>query len=169
MIGGTIVCGVSETAEGRAAANLASALGARLGLRVVVVSVVEGLSEAARESVTGRQRQGGAERTVREIARETGDGAETRVVHGRRAEALAQVAAEEGADMIVVGSRPAGFGSGKLRSTLARELEAVTPVPVLVAPPTTRKRSERRLFAADEPALPSDEAELGVTGRAAGG
>jgi nucleotide-binding universal stress UspA family protein len=142
------VCGVGDAVDGRATADLASALGARLGLRLVLVSVVDGLTDVTRESLGGRQLQDGAERVVREIARELGDGAETRVVHGQRAEALAQVAAEEGADVIVVGSRPAGFGSRKLRSTLARELEALTPVPVLVAPPSTRRRSEHRLAVA---------------------
>jgi len=150
MTGGTIVCGVSEGPEGRAAADLASALSARLGLRLVLVSVVDGLPTGARDSLTARQRQSGAERTLREIAVKLGAGAETRVVHGPRAEALAQVAAEEGADVIVVGSRPTGLGNRKLRSTLARELEAVTPVPVLVTPPSTRKRSERRLAVAAE-------------------
>jgi nucleotide-binding universal stress UspA family protein len=72
------------------------------------------------------------------------------VVLGDRAEALAQVAAEEGADLIVIGSRSVGLGSRKLRCTLARELEAATPVPVLVAPPATRKRSDRRLSVAGE-------------------
>jgi nucleotide-binding universal stress UspA family protein len=148
-MGGTIVCGVSE-AEGRAAADLAGALGARLGLRLVLVSVVDGVPDAARESLTGRQRQSGAERMLRDITRELGGSAETRVVHGQRAEALAQVAAEEGADVIVVGSRPSGLGSRNLRSRLARELEAVTPVPVLVAPPLTRRRSDRRLTVAAE-------------------
>jgi nucleotide-binding universal stress UspA family protein len=148
MMGGTIVCGVSETAEGRAAADVASALGARLGLRLVLVSVVDGLSADTLDSVTGRQRRTGAERMLREIASEIGDGTEARIVHGQRAEALAQVAADEGADVIVVGARSAGLGSRKLSSTLARELETVTPVPVLVAPPSTRKRSERRLAVA---------------------
>jgi nucleotide-binding universal stress UspA family protein len=119
-------------------------------VRLVLVSVVDGVPAEAMESLTGRQRQSGAERTLHELACEVGDGAEVRVVHGRRADALAQVAAEEGADLIVVGSRPAGLGSGKLRSALARELEAVTPVPVLVAPPSTRRRSLQRLaMAAD--------------------
>jgi nucleotide-binding universal stress UspA family protein len=148
MTGGTIVCGVSETPDGRGAADLAGALSARLGLRLVLVSVVDGLPAGGQDSLTARQRQSGAERTLRELALKLGEGAETRVVHGPRAEALAQVAAEEGADAIVVGSRPTGLGNRKLRSTLARELEAVTPVPVLVAPPATRKRSERRLAVA---------------------
>lgn len=150
MMGGTIVCAVSDPADGRVAADLAGALGARLGLRVVLVSVLEALPAAARDSVTGRQRQAGAEQMLREAARSIGEGVETRVVRGQRAEALARVAAEEGADAIVVGSRPTGFGSRKLRSALACELEALTPVPVLVAPPATRKRSERRLAAAGE-------------------
>jgi hypothetical protein len=47
--------------------------------------------------------------------------------------------------MIVLGSRPTGFGGRKLRCTLARDLEAATPVPVVVAPPSTRKRSDHRL------------------------
>jgi nucleotide-binding universal stress UspA family protein len=149
-MGGTIVCGVSETAEGRAAAELAGALGVRLGLRVVLVSVLDGMPVSARESLTGRLRQIGAERSLKEVAQASAEGAETRVVHGQRAEALARVAAEEGADVIVVGSRAAGLGSRKLRSTLARELEAVTGVPVLVAPPVTRRRSERRLAVAVE-------------------
>jgi nucleotide-binding universal stress UspA family protein len=149
-MGGTIVCGVSDSASGRAAADLASALGTRLGLRLVLVSVLDWVPPGARESLSGRQERSGAERLLREIADGVGDGTETRVVHGPRAAALAQVAAEEGADAIVVGSSPAGLGNRKLRSSLARELEAVTPVPVLVAPPSTRRRSERRLaLAAD--------------------
>ena len=146
MMGGTIVCGVNDTAEGRAAADAAIALGARLGLRLVLVSVVDdGRPAAARGGEPGRQRRSGAEQNRRELAGQIGDGTEVRRGHGPRAEALAQVAAEEGADVIVVGARPAGLGSRNLRSTLAKELEAVTPVPVLVAPPSTRKRSERRL------------------------
>lgn len=144
MTGGTIVCGVTGTPEGRTAAGLARALGARLGLRLVLVSVVDAMP-GGHESLSVRQLRIGAERTLESIARELGNGTERRVVLGPRAEALAQVAAEEGADLIVLGSRPAGLGSRKLRCTLARELEAATPVPVLVAPPATRRRSEHRL------------------------
>lgn len=144
MTRGTVVCGVTETPDGRSAAELASALGTRLGLRLVLVHVVDGVPPGTHESLTARQRQAGAEQALDEIARGLGDGAEKRIMLGNRAEALAQVAAEEGADLVVLGSRPAGFGR-KLRSTLARELEAATPIPVVVAPPTTRKRAEQRL------------------------
>ena len=126
---GTILCDVTDALEGRSAADFTSALARRLGLRVVLVCV----------GVTGGQPH---------IAHEFADEAETRVAWGDRAEALARVAAEEGADLIVVGSRSAGFGGRNLRCALARELEAATPVPVLVAPPSTRKRSDRRLATA---------------------
>jgi nucleotide-binding universal stress UspA family protein len=139
-MGGTIVCGVSG-AGGHDAAEVASALRARLGLRLVLVSVLEGAHDVGAD---------GAEELLARFARELGD-AEKRVVVGDRAEALAQVAAEEGADLIVVGSRPAGLASRNLRSALASELEAMTPVPVLVAPPSTRKRSEQRLEVAINP------------------
>lgn len=142
---GTILCDVTEPLAGRSAAGFAGALAARLGLRLVLVHVVSGLTRAALESVTGRQLRSGAERTLAAIARELGPDAETRVAIGDHAETLARVAAEEGADLIVVGGRPAGLGGRNLRWTLARELEAATPVPVLVAPPSTRKRSDRRL------------------------
>jgi nucleotide-binding universal stress UspA family protein len=145
-MGGTIVCGVSETGRDRGVAELAAALGERLGLRLVLVHVVDGVASFAPESVTGRQRQSGAERMLDIVAREVG-GAETRVVIGHRGDSLAAVAAEEGADLIVVGSSASGLRGKTLRSGLARELESATAVPVLVAPPSTRTRSGRRLAA----------------------
>lgn len=144
MVGGTIVCGVTEAQDGWGAASLAQALGERLALRLVLVHVVDGVPAGAHESLTARQRQKGAEKILNTLARDIGNGTEKRIVIGDRAEGLAQVAAEEGADLIVLGSRSAGLGSRKLRCTLARELEATTPVPVLVAPPTTRRRSDHR-------------------------
>ncbi|HEY3549754.1 MAG TPA: universal stress protein [Gaiellaceae bacterium] len=145
MTRGTVVCGVTETPDGRSAAELAGALGTRLGLRLVLVHVVDGVPPGTHESLSARQRQAGSERLLHEVARDIGAGTEQRIMVGNRAEALAQVAAEEGADLVVIGSRPAGFGNRKLRSTLARELEAATPIPVVVAPPATRKRTEQRL------------------------
>ena len=142
--GGTIVCAVVDSDEGRDAAELACALGTRLDLRVVLVSVIDG-SAGAEESLGGRQRQHSAQRTLAELGRDLGNGTETRLLLGPRAEGIAQVAAEEGADLIVLGSRSSVLGKGRLRCTLAGELEAATPVPVLVAPPATRRRSDQRL------------------------
>lgn len=148
MSGGTIVCGVTETEDGRDAADLAGALVARLGLRLVLVHVLDGVPPGTHESLTARQQQAGAERMLAALAQETGDETETRIVVGDRAEALSQIAAEEGADLIVIGSRPAGLGRRHLRCTLARELEVTTHVPLVLAPPATRRRSDHRLVAA---------------------
>jgi nucleotide-binding universal stress UspA family protein len=134
-MGGTVVCGITETLAGRGAADLAHALGARLGLRVVLVHVVE------EGGLNSRQ-------LLDEIAFEFGEGTETRILLGNPADALAEVAADEGADLIVIGSHPAGFGSRRLRCALARELEAATHIPVVMAPPATRKRSDHRLAVA---------------------
>jgi nucleotide-binding universal stress UspA family protein len=149
-MGGTIVCGVTDSAEGRAAAQLAGALSSRLGLRLVLAHVVDGLRPEAVDSLTGQQMLIGAGRALSEIGREVDghDAAETRIAVGDRADRLAQVVDEEGADLIVIGSRASGVRRRSLRCTLARELEAATPVPVLVAPPQTRRRSDRRLAVA---------------------
>jgi len=148
-MGGTIICDVTEAVAGRNAAEFAGALAARLDLRLVLVYVLTAAPAGADESVTARQERTGAEQTLDEIAREIGHDAELRLVVGEHAEAVARVAAEEGADLVVVGGRPAGLGRRNLRWTLARQLEAATPVPVLVAPPSTRKRSDRRLAVAE--------------------
>jgi len=134
-MGGTVVCGVTGTPGGRGAADLAHALATRLGLRLVLVHVVAAVPAEAEQILT-------------EVALEIGAETETRIMLGNRADALSEVAAEEGADLIVIGSRPAGLGSRRLRCALARELEAATHIPVVVAPPATRKRSDHRLTVA---------------------
>jgi nucleotide-binding universal stress UspA family protein len=141
---GTLVCGIDGSGEHGGAVELAGALAARLGLRIVLVHVLEG-PPGTTDSVGGRERLAGAKLALEWAARDLGEGAETRVAVGDCAQGLAQVAAEEGADLVVLGSRPAGLGGSKLRCRLARELEAATPIPVLLAPPSTRRRSDHRL------------------------
>jgi nucleotide-binding universal stress UspA family protein len=126
-MGGTIVCGVTRSAAARDAAELAAALAARLRMRLVLVHVSRG-GDADTRATPGAE--------------------DVRVVDGSRADAIAEVAAEEGADLIVLGSRTGGPRRRLLRSGLARELEEVTPVPVLIAPPSTRARSGQRLAVA---------------------
>jgi nucleotide-binding universal stress UspA family protein len=149
---GTIICGVTDTAEGRGAAQLAGALAERLDVRLVYAHALDGIPRGAEESLTSRQRLGGAERALTSIAQESAPtrGVELRIDFGERAQLLAQIAAEEGADLVVLGSRPSGLRRRALRCTLARELEAATPAPVLVAPPQTRQRREQRLELLEE-------------------
>ncbi|HZQ03156.1 MAG TPA: universal stress protein [Gaiellaceae bacterium] len=138
---GTILCDVTDPLAGASAAEFAAAVGARLGLRLVLVHVRAGVAQSSQASGPPP-----SEQALAAIADRLGHDAETRVaVGGDHAEALARVADEEGADLIVVGARPVGMGGRNLRAALARDLEAATPVPVLVAPPSTRRRSGQRL------------------------
>jgi nucleotide-binding universal stress UspA family protein len=149
---GTILCGVTDSAQGRGAAQAAVAVSERLGLRLVLAHVVEEPAIAgANRNVDVTEGRREAARVLEQIARDLAldSEVECREAFGDRAERLAQIAAEEGADMIVLGSRPHGFRGRHLRCTLARELESTTPCPVLVAPLQTRKRSERRLAVAE--------------------
>lgn len=142
---GTIICGITGSAGGRGAAELSAALSARLELRLILVHVIDDRSPGHTTPIA----RAGAERMAAALTQDVADATETRVVAGTRAVMLAQVAAEEGADLIVLGSRSARFlGRRHLRCALAGELEAVTPVPVLVAPPSTRRRSGHRLAVA---------------------
>jgi nucleotide-binding universal stress UspA family protein len=86
-----------------------------------------------------------AERRLEELAREHDleQRAERRVAVGDATTLLGQIASEEAADMIVVGARTRGWGRRGLESRLAQELETETPVPVLIAPPRTRRPRKR--------------------------
>jgi len=132
---GTILCGVDDSRSARDALQLAAALSGRLHVRLVVAHV------ASRESIDQ------AERLVSRLLLEPAPAvrAEPRVAAGDRAARLAQIAAEEGADLIIVGSGRDGRLRLRAGSTLASELESATSCPVVIAPPQTRPRSELRL------------------------
>lgn len=141
---GTLVCAVTDGAENDDAVTQAVALSERLGLRLVLAQVVEGIGTLggdADESVTMKSDRKLAERGLEELARDhdLGESAWRRVAIGDPAEALGQIASEEAADVIVVGARARGWRGRGLESRLAQELEAETPVPVLIAPPRRRR------------------------------
>ena len=138
-IGGTILCGVDGSRGARDALQLARALSERLGLRLVVAHVVG-----------NEDRLQAGERLLDEIAAHKAGAkrAERRVAIGDPAARLAEIAGEEGADLIIVGSpsgRPRKLGR---RGVLARQLESATSCPVLIAPRQTRPRSQLRLASA---------------------
>jgi nucleotide-binding universal stress UspA family protein len=138
---GTLVCAVTEDAESADALALSTELSERLGLRLVLAQAVDGMGGDGRESVTTQAGRQGAERRLARLAEEHGvaDRAERRVAVGEPAALLGQIAAEEAADMIVVGARHRGWRR-RLESRLADALETETPVPVLIAPPRARRK-----------------------------
>jgi nucleotide-binding universal stress UspA family protein len=141
---GTVVCAVTEGAESDDAVAQAVAVSERLGLRLVLAHVVDGIALAnggGGESVTMKGDRQGAEKRLADLVRDHGvaESAEQRVAVGEPATLLGQIASEEAADVIVVGARPRGWGRRGLESRLAEELETETPVPVLIAPPRARR------------------------------
>jgi nucleotide-binding universal stress UspA family protein len=149
---GTIVCGVTETGPGREALTAAVELSKRLGLRLVLAHVAEGIGPIGDgnndgdgdgdgvESVTMQRSRQGAVRVVERLALEFGiaERAERRSAVGDPAALLGRIAAEEGADVILVGARARGRLRRGLESRFARQLEVETQVPVLIAPSRAR-------------------------------
>ncbi len=139
---GTLVCGVVDREDGRRALDLAVEVSERLGLRLVLAHAgggfapIEANGEVA-ESVTTKADREGGERLLARLVTEYGlsDRAERRVGTGDAATVIGRIAAEEAADLIVVGSRARGRLRRGFQSRLAEQLGSETPVPVLIAPP----------------------------------
>ncbi len=144
---GTLVCGVTEGAESNDALALGAELSERLGLRLVLAHAVEGIAGMGdadgNESVTIKANRQRAERRLARLADEHGvaDRAERRVAVGDPAGVLGQIAADEAADVIVVGARTRGWRR-RLDSRLADELETETETPVLIAAPRAHRTRE---------------------------
>lgn len=147
IVRGTIVCGMTDSDEGHSALELGAELSKRLGMRLVLAHVAEGLAPLDgygddNESVTMKGNRRGGELLLARLAREHGVGhtAECRVAIGEPALLVGQIAAEEAADVIVVGSRARRWPGRGLQSKLAERLERETPLPILIAPPANGRR-----------------------------
>jgi nucleotide-binding universal stress UspA family protein len=128
--GGTIVCVVEDPESADAALDVAKGLAGRFAARMVLVGVSD-----REESLGTIQLRAGARRRLQRLAVEHGLlDEEQRVVGGDLAEAVARVAAEEAADVIVVGARR-GLRTRTLLSLVAGDLAATASCPVVVAPP----------------------------------
>jgi nucleotide-binding universal stress UspA family protein len=145
----TIVCGVDGSADSEAALRVAARLADRLGDRLVLANVVEyvnssyataraigpGLvAQPALADVLGEQVRAG-ERLLEEMAdRANVETADRRVVAGFAAERLADLADEEDAELIVVGSRGRGAFKAAFLGSVSTSLIGVARCPVLVVP-----------------------------------
>jgi nucleotide-binding universal stress UspA family protein len=144
---GTLICGVSDNDDGRSAVEMADELSDRLGLRLVLAYARDGIGALAAdvegaESVSMKANREGAARALAQLAADCGvaDRAEQRSGTGDAATLIGQIAAEEAADLIVVGARMRGRLRRGFDSQLAEQLESETPVPVLIAPPRKSRR-----------------------------
>ena len=118
-----IVCGVDTSDAAVAVVALARRLADRLGQDLIVGHVADGPGDEAERLATIRERAGAEDAEVRLLP------------PGPAADALIAAAADEGASLLVVGSR----GQSALRSgvlgSVTRELAARSPIPLVVVPP----------------------------------
>ena len=146
----SIVCGVDGSADSEAALAVAAELAEGLGARLVLAHVTDhvpayaavgpmaAMPRPAPMAVIEGINETGA-RLVAEMAQAAGlEEAEQRVVSGIAAERLADVADEQMADMIVVGSRGRGAFKAALLGSVSGELIGVARCPVLVVPKGVR-------------------------------
>lgn len=139
---GTLVCGIDGNADTRRALETAVELSERLGLRLVLAHASGGIGPVAgsgddAESVSMKANRQGSETLLARLAAEHGvaERAERRSGTGDAATVIGQIAAEEAADLIVVGSTLRGRLRRGFESRLADQLHSETPVPVLIVPP----------------------------------
>jgi len=142
---GTVVCAVTDGDEGDDALELGLELSERLGLRVVLAQAVPPGRREARDAGDGDYER--VQHRLAQLAREHGviDLVERRVAVGDPAVLLGRIAAEEAADVVVVGA--AKRRRNAFDASLAHELETETPAPVVVALPgkrRTRRHGRRR-------------------------
>jgi nucleotide-binding universal stress UspA family protein len=149
-MGGSIVCGVDGSADSQAALGIAARLAERLEARLVLAQVAEvpvapyaaggvGAGRIAPQPMTlatrADQEEAGA-RLLEQIAAEHGLGdAERRVIAGFPAERLADLADDEDAELIVVGSRGRGRFKAAFLGSVSSSLVGVARCPVLIVPP----------------------------------
>jgi nucleotide-binding universal stress UspA family protein len=149
----SIVVGVDGSEDSEAALVVAEGLADWLGARLVLANVVEyahspsatvgpmgpgiGASVPFGDAL-GEQVQA-AEALLEKIVDEADVEAETRVVAGLAGERLADLADEENAAMVVVGSRGRGAFKAAFLGSVSTSLIGVARRPVLVVPPGARK------------------------------
>ena len=129
---GTLICGVEDSPEAAEALRVATRLSLDTGLRLVVVHVED---IGPRSAFQTSARQHGRQLLDRVLAKQAvREDLDTRVEVGPAAQALARVAAEEAATLILVGSPSRHCWHLPLRSRLTAELVATADCPVVVVP-----------------------------------
>ena len=145
----SIVCGIDGSADSQAALAFAAQLARRLGTRLVLAHVGEpayipyagaapfggSAGRIAVEEEIHEQKEA-AERLLERVAVDAGlADAERRVSVGLPAERLADLADEEDAELIVVGSRGRGAFKAAFLGSVSNSLVGVARCPVVIVPP----------------------------------
>ena len=138
---GLIVCCIDGSNESRSAAALGASLADRLGLRVLLLSVVGTVTQPGVSAApAGQERLAAAEREqaegiLNEVAADVGaTEAERRVEFGPAAGRILDVCETEKASLVVLGTRGRGRMKAAVLGSVSREVAARAPCPVLVVP-----------------------------------
>jgi nucleotide-binding universal stress UspA family protein len=150
-MGGSIVCGVDGSADSQAALGIAARFAERLDARLVLAHVADvavlpyaavggigagGLAPPPMQPATHEDQEKAGARLLEQIADAQGLGdAERRLVVGFPAERLAELADDEDAELIVVGSRGRGRFKAAFLGSVSSSLVGVARCPVLIVPP----------------------------------
>jgi nucleotide-binding universal stress UspA family protein len=141
-MGRSIVCGVDDSPDARAVLGVAARLAERLERKLVLIHVIP-FGHASDPHVGGvanaaptRERNARGERLLAQLAEELGIADVRRqVVDGLPAERLADVADEEDAELIVVGSRGRGALKAAFLGSVSNGLVGVARCPVVIVAP----------------------------------
>jgi nucleotide-binding universal stress UspA family protein len=145
----SIVCGVDGSTDAQAALQVAAGLAKRLELRLVVAHVAEpdyipyaaaapfgGMAGRYAVLEAAESQEESAERLLEKVVAAAGLGdAEQRPCVGVPAERLADLADEEEAELIVVGSRGRGAFKAAFLGSVSTALVGFARCPVLIVPP----------------------------------
>jgi len=155
----TIVCGVDESAGARQALRVASCLANALDAGLILahaapVPLVPGASAAAE----GQERLRHAEiERVEELLEQLAadeqisSSLRVRVAFGAAGGTLADIVEEEGASLVVVGSRGRGALKAALLGSVSSELASTSRTPVVIVPPNVATASTRSTGSRREP------------------
>lgn len=150
-MGTSIVCGVDGSEQSEAALAVAAGLAERLDARLVLAHVVEPVQKAstrttafgalaATDPVTAQAEINAQEEAAASLLARVAEAAGVadaalRVEVGLPAERLAEIADDEEAELIVVGSRGRGAFKAAFLGSVSTSLVGVARCPVLIVPP----------------------------------
>jgi nucleotide-binding universal stress UspA family protein len=137
---GSLICGVDDSDCGRAAARVAAHLSGKLRLKLILVHVGELPSLVGSRDPAGASANPDDDKRAQYLlaavaAEETLGPVESRVEFGLPAEQLIRVAEQEGAELVVLGSRGQGSIKAALLGSVSMGVIARARCPVLVVPP----------------------------------
>ncbi|MGH3115488.1 MAG: universal stress protein [Gaiellaceae bacterium] len=145
---GSIVCGVDGSSDSQAALKVAAQFADRLGSTLILAHVAEvahvpyaaaypfgGTAGPTAMTEETESAEEAAARLLERVALNAGlADSERRVAIGHPAERLAELADEEDADLIVVGSRGRGALTAAFLGSVSYSLVGIARCPVLIAP-----------------------------------